>query len=449
MADATYKLTNEGYPVLTCGVSDKEKVFHPFGIALTFNEKADDFAFLFDSIRQAAKTHGIEYTPSILIADSASAITNGFQKVIITSSPLFLKSNNYSKNLKVFTMTHRGVCWAHATRGIDAILPKGGYEIQQEIDAIQISPTEAIFKKAISLFKQKYATSEKRMIKELESWWFNDAYNTWYEGYLIGLPSTSNNIESFHLNGMKAKTKLSQRLPTGQFLNAMLDVMKNWSMDRTSHLVDNLGQLVENPNLKTFKFVPKITNEDYLAAYEWNQLRKQVRFMKSSGVYMVKAHKPTQESDLTISNDECSAYLTAIRDLKFSQLNPFLETVHSIHILRMNADKWELSECSCSNWLKNYKCSHMIATAVRLQLTTWNPIFLDLPLEKKNKRGARKKTKPALIRQSIDVCATVAPRLIEISTEDEADDEPLVSVSIPKKRGRPSTRSQSKKPRKQ
>jgi hypothetical protein len=47
-----------------------------------------------------------------------------------------------------------------------------------------------------------------------------------------------------------------------------------------------------------------ITNEDYLAAYECNQLRKQVRFIKSSGVYMVKAHKPTQESDLTISNDE-------------------------------------------------------------------------------------------------------------------------------------------------
>jgi hypothetical protein len=167
-------------------------------------------------------------------------------------------------------MTRRGVCWAHATQGIDAILPKGGYEIQQKIDAIQISPTESIFKKAINL----------------------------------------------------------------------------------------------------------------------------------------------------LSNDECSAYLKAIRDLKFSQLNPFLETVHSIHI-RMNSEKWELSECSCSNWLKNYKCSHMIATAVRLQLTTWNPIFLDLPLEKKKKKGARKKNKSALIRQSIDVCASVAPRLIEISTEDD------------------------------
>jgi hypothetical protein len=39
--------------------------------------------------------------------------------------------------------------------------------------------------------------------------------------------------------------------------------------------------------------------------YEWNQLRKQVRFMKSSGAYMVKTHKPTQES---------RTYLKAVRD---------------------------------------------------------------------------------------------------------------------------------------
>jgi hypothetical protein len=30
--------------------------------------------------------------------------------------------------------------------------------------------------------------------------------------------------------------------------------------------------------------------------------------------------------------------------------------------------------------VKTYECDHTIATAVRLQLVTWNPIFLDLPL---------------------------------------------------------------------
>ena len=66
----------------------------------------------------------------------------------------------------------------------------------------------------------------------------------------------------------------------------MLDVMKNWSLDRTSHCLNDVGELVHNPNLKNFKTKPKISNADYLAAYEWNTLNKQIRFMKSSGVYI-------------------------------------------------------------------------------------------------------------------------------------------------------------------
>jgi hypothetical protein len=36
---------------------------------------------------------------------------------------------------------------------------------------------------------------------------------------------------------------------------------------------------------------------------------------------MVKSIEIIKDSDLTISNDECSTYLKAIRDLKFLQLN--------------------------------------------------------------------------------------------------------------------------------
>jgi hypothetical protein len=59
------------------------------------------------------------------------------------------------------------------------------------------------------------------LFAELGAWWLNDAYCTWYEGFLVGMPSTSNNIESFHQTGLKAKSKLVQRLPTVQFLNTM------------------------------------------------------------------------------------------------------------------------------------------------------------------------------------------------------------------------------------
>ncbi len=235
------------------------------------------------------------------------------------------------------------------------------------------------------------------------------------------------------------------RLPTGQFLNAMLSVMKDWSLDRTSHLPNSDGQLVPNPNLKTFKTHPAISNEDYLAAYNWNKLDKQIRFVRSADVYMVKAHKPNTESELNLSQEECTSYFRAVRDLDFQSLDSLLDTVHSIHTIKINVDDWSMSECTCSFWLKNYKCSHVIATAFRLNLVSWDPIFLDLPLAKKNKRGARKKTMPALVRQSIETPRT-APKLIEESSEDE---EELLAVAVPtKKRGRPPKDVQTKRTKK-
>ena len=59
---------------------DKTKAFHPFGLAITSDEQEDDFEFLFRAIKLACESCSINYEPTILIADSAAAITNGFQR---------------------------------------------------------------------------------------------------------------------------------------------------------------------------------------------------------------------------------------------------------------------------------------------------------------------------------------------------------------------------------
>ena len=79
LADATYKLITQGFPVLTCGTTDKAKQFHPYGIAVTTNERQEDFAFLFTAIFETARRIGLDpVQPTLLIADSAESITNGF-----------------------------------------------------------------------------------------------------------------------------------------------------------------------------------------------------------------------------------------------------------------------------------------------------------------------------------------------------------------------------------
>ena len=81
LADATYKLVLEGYPCITVGTTDKQKSFHPFGLAICFNEKDEDFKFVFESISKTKQRidASIIYAPKKLIADCAPAIHNGFE----------------------------------------------------------------------------------------------------------------------------------------------------------------------------------------------------------------------------------------------------------------------------------------------------------------------------------------------------------------------------------
>ena len=93
--DATYKLIWQGYPVLIVGTTDKDKKFHPYGLAVCINEETDDFAFIFESLKVAInKISGFDYKPTTLVADASGAITAGF--------------------IKVFGSVEKRVnCWAH------------------------------------------------------------------------------------------------------------------------------------------------------------------------------------------------------------------------------------------------------------------------------------------------------------------------------------------------
>jgi len=80
LADATYKILIEGFPVLTVGTTDSNRAFHPFGFGVVNHETWEDFKFLFDCLKKASMQCGFmdNYKPSILIADNAEAIHNGF-----------------------------------------------------------------------------------------------------------------------------------------------------------------------------------------------------------------------------------------------------------------------------------------------------------------------------------------------------------------------------------
>lgn len=81
-ADATYKLVHQGYPILIVGTTDRSRQFHPFGLAITYDETHVSFEFIFNCVKNmSSKYHDYNYHPTYLIADAAEAITNGFIEV--------------------------------------------------------------------------------------------------------------------------------------------------------------------------------------------------------------------------------------------------------------------------------------------------------------------------------------------------------------------------------
>jgi len=70
---------------------------------VTKHENEEDYEYMFNALKRIVKEiHQIDFEPTILLADTAGAITNGFSNV--------------------FKLTHRVFCWSHVKRNIDAKL---------------------------------------------------------------------------------------------------------------------------------------------------------------------------------------------------------------------------------------------------------------------------------------------------------------------------------------
>jgi hypothetical protein len=79
VSDGTYKLIHEKYPVLVMGTTDRSKQFHTFAVAVSSNERTQEFDFMFSSLQEQAESlFGVDFHPKKLVSDASDAIRNGF-----------------------------------------------------------------------------------------------------------------------------------------------------------------------------------------------------------------------------------------------------------------------------------------------------------------------------------------------------------------------------------
>lgn len=76
-ADATYKLIWQGFPVIVCGTTDLGRHFHHFGVSVCVNERQEDFAFVFKTLKTAVNSiYNFTLDFEVLISDAAGKNTS-------------------------------------------------------------------------------------------------------------------------------------------------------------------------------------------------------------------------------------------------------------------------------------------------------------------------------------------------------------------------------------
>ena len=93
--------------------------------------------------------------------------------------------------------------------------------------------------------------------------------------------------------------------------------------------------------------------------------------------------------------------------------------------IKINKLTWEKSECSCAVWLKNYKCSHIIAISCRLELCHFITVAMAQPIGMKRRQGRPKNTFPALRHQPQETVNVTNQEITEDEEEIEEEDEPI------------------------
>lgn len=80
--DATFKLSEVGYPVITCGFSDRDRKYHLVGIFVLSRWTGHEYAWVFSSLTKLyRKRFGTKLTIDALVGDTDDVQHNGLQAV--------------------------------------------------------------------------------------------------------------------------------------------------------------------------------------------------------------------------------------------------------------------------------------------------------------------------------------------------------------------------------
>ncbi len=407
-ADSTYKLIWNGFPVLICGTSDKNKVFHPFGLSVCTKEKEHDYQFMFECLQvglEATNQPTLKRDGSIaLIADAADAITNGFKAV-------------FAKNADFL----RVMCWFHVRKAVEnclAMLAEKSLQdkILMDVKILQLATSPEQFNAASKLFLEKYSDNPNPNIKQFLEYFKKEwllKHPGWYEGYLEGCPSTNNGLES--INGtLKKESTFRTRVSLSVFILKANKIAKDWSLKRDP-------KSANHP--KIFITEPTIGTKDFTVAYDWSKEAVIIQKVSHDSKHFFFKSKM---AEVEVNNTTVRKYSDSSKSFQFTSFDEYHKIIFSTWHVQFHANSdttnWRKGKCSCPAFQKSYICKHLIGLASRLKILVIPDVAKNLMVGTKRKRGRPALARPALEYQPGENPTEVSPApalSLKRSSEDD------------------------------
>lgn len=146
-ADATYKIIIQRFPVLNFGTTDNDNTqhFHLLAMMVSKYERTDDFAFAFNALGVGVhRVTGKVFEPTVVMADAAPAIGNGFKMA-------------FGENVTLL------MCFTHVMAAVDRkpmVHKESKSLIKTDLRKLRITPNKSSFDTGCSLFLQKLSQRE-------------------------------------------------------------------------------------------------------------------------------------------------------------------------------------------------------------------------------------------------------------------------------------------------
>ncbi|XP_035711288.1 uncharacterized protein LOC118436791 [Folsomia candida] len=367
-SDATYKLCWQGYPVILTGVSDQDRTFHPTGMAVTSAETSADFKFIFESLKMGTSE---KYKPTILIADAAESITNGFKEVFGCDIT-------------------RIYCWFHLCKNIDArqstIKNKELWrKLRGDVNELQLARSPEDFLAAKELFLKKYRTEAD--LTQFMAYFKQEHLDTrdgWYEGHCMGFPSTNNGIEGTNA-WIKRQGTFRERLSIGQLLQYMTNQTEIWSKERIPGIRD----------AKLFHEEPSLSLALQTSAFNWVQNKPDIKYHTCDDnitTYFISAANQPK-----LKEDDINKYLRLRERRSWKTFDTYKMCLNRLWLVKFNASRWIKSSCSCPVFLKMYVCKHVLGIAIVNKQYEVCPEAKTVPIGTRRCPGRPSKARKALI----------------------------------------------------